>query len=148
MPFNIVVDYDSFVTETSVADSDDSWDRADTYTDWTFGERFYTSDKYGDLYMSYKPETGDTYYVVVVVYSTGDSFGHDEAYGAEWMGIYKTEKEASALEKLILDNESEQSLEYLDGEGNKISMGFVPWHGYFEDLHSVRVLPVRYMGDK
>src|SRR5210317_84780 len=80
---------------TRAGDPDDEWDRDDTYTDHNI-EGFRAApeedSKYFDLVVPYEPEFDKEYYLLYAVYSTGDSFGHDDGSGIEYIGLY-TENE-------------------------------------------------------
>lgn len=141
--YSIDFDYDTYVTETSVPDTDDPWDRASTSTDYTFNNAFRAKkDGYADLFVGEAPVLGKQYYAVVAIYSTGDSFGHDQGASLEWLGLYNTSEEAYNVVKIVDNRTHNEALKYPDGEGNIIEMPYVPWDGYFEDLDSVQVIPV------
>ena len=141
--YSIDFDYDTYVEETTVPDTDDPWDRANTSTDYTFNGTFSAKkDGYADVFMAEAPVLGRQYYAVVAIYSTGDSFGHDQGGCLEWLGLYNTCEEAYKVEHIVNSHSSKDVLKYPDGEGNIVEMSHVPWEGYFEDLDSVQVVPV------
>lgn len=74
----------------------------------------------------FNPMVGDKVYLVIVRYSTGDTFG--TTFG-EWkiIGIFKTETE-SELVRFDIENGTYK--------------GSKPWQGYFERLESVDVFPM------
>lgn len=64
---------------------------------------------------------GDIVHLVIAVWSTGDSFGHDSGAHSECFGVFKTKEEADKkCKELELDTKSP-----------------LPWLGYFENLESV-----------
>jgi hypothetical protein len=69
-------------------------------------------------------ELDNDFFFVVAVWSTGDSFGHDEAANIEIMSVHKTLEEAENA-KSILEKTTDYS---------------VPWNGYFERLNCLEIL--------
>lgn len=77
---------------------------------------------------------GVPYFLVYAVYSTGDSFSHDQDAGFEFIGLYETTEEA---------DEMAEKVESTRKTGGFIGDGFdTPWGGYFEDLSFVEVKTV------
>lgn len=118
------------------ADSDDSWDRGDTQTTWSFnevllgddvgygrGETFETKDDYN---------VGDTICLVIAVWSTGDSFGHDRDACSEVFGAFKTIEEAEEFEKKLRGKED------IMVEDSDYPL-YRPWTGYFESLSYIEI---------
>jgi hypothetical protein len=114
-------------------DSEDAYDRADTWTDHTL-ESVHASEveRYMDNeFISFPLVAGETVYVLHAQWSTGDSFGNDEGSGYEIVGVYKTLAEAE-MDKATLeaaDNNSYKPVTLLHDIPYHI-----PWHGYFESL--------------
>lgn len=78
------------------------------------------------LSLSFLPEKNEEVYVVLVRYSSGNTFGrHNGCWYLE--GVYKEKEEANIIVKKILDKEYD---------------GYVPWVGYFEYLESCDVIPM------
>jgi hypothetical protein len=74
------------------ADPDDRWSREETSSTHDI-VGFCVADKYGDLEVDFVPNEDDTYYLLAVTYSTGDSFNrHDGAI--EFVHLYKDENVA------------------------------------------------------
>lgn len=118
----------SYTEETSTPDPNNMWDRASTDTTWSFGGLYLSNKRrgYEDLnYDSHKPyKIGDIVYVIVAVWSDGDSFGYDRGSNAEIFGVFSTYKEAEdCVTKL------------------KKKRGYdVPWNGYFESLDYLEII--------
>jgi hypothetical protein len=84
----------------------------------------------------FESKAGDTVYVVYVLYSSGDSFGHAEGQ-ITIADVFRDSGEASTLAHLI-ESGSEQ-FDYINN-GVKLTMhGYQPWHDYFGGLASVHV---------
>ena len=137
----LYVELDSTVITTNEPDSNDEWDRGCTETDWVVKGISRTDSAYPsrviDVY--YDPEPG-TYYLVFAVYSTGDSFGHDEKSSLEIFDIYKTLEEAKAC-KDTLEKANDFSEMIITSTGKKFKTS-IPWHGYFEHLNYIEIMPV------
>lgn len=68
---------------------------------------------------------GDSMYLVVVRYSSGDTFGHSSGH-AYAEGVYDT-KECANLVAAMIEAESYPSV------------GYLPWVGFFESLEGVEI---------
>lgn len=101
------VDYKSYTEETSEVDPEDRWSRASTSTSHEVNGISITSDKDFDAIGAFVATDGDEkYHLVSVVYSTGDSFGHDENANVEFIEVFKTlEKAEKCVEQIKLNNE-------------------------------------------
>lgn len=87
---------------------------------------------------------GDTVYVVVVEYSTGDSFGRDGGQ-SKVLDIFTTAKEAADLAERATAHDYNK-----DGFGfrhNGVDY-YTPWCGYFESLDSIEVWDVQVRGPR
>lgn len=131
--------------------SSDSWDRGDTVTYWEFHDAY--TDKVDSLPYYHLSHTakfdifaGDTVFLVVIVYSTGDSFGHDDGACSEIMYVSKDKKDAEYVCSLIEENRyvddgtSKKYEELIDKLFEDRNVAYLPWMGYFEHLDSVEVL--------
>ena len=124
---------------TREANTDDEWDRGDTHTSWYFGNA-HISEKSYDQYIEvdFDVQQGDTIYLVGVVWSTGDSFGHDDGSCFELFAAYKEKSKADEAAKIL---ESSASMSW----HNKVKLpdgyelSYIPWQGYFESLDYVEV---------
>lgn len=119
--------------------TDDEWDRGDSATDWTFdGVRLLRDDQDYSVDENFLTKddfvAGDTIYLVIAVWSTGDSFGHDEGACSEVFGAFKTNAEAEDFARVLASKEK------ITVEGSYYSL-YRPWDGYFEHLNSIEVYP-------
>lgn len=75
--------------------------------------------------VDFTPKSGEKVYIIVVRYSTGDSFGRSNGH---WHieGAYNDRDEAEAIGKRI-------------AHGNYKKDSYLPWNGYFEHLEEVSV---------
>ena len=130
----------------------DEWDRGDTMTDWSFDEIYfgksYKDQKSHDdlsIVISNEDYNNKNLKVVIAIWSSGDSFGHDENGSAEIMSVHKTLDEAEKASDIIRNSSSS----YFDdktpiggadlGNGYKLP-GYIPWDGYFESLEKVEIV--------
>lgn len=130
---------------TSYREQDDSFtysefsmDRPDTYTTHSLGDTFrivYPHDIY-DLVVHQKVFPGKEYILLYAVYSTGDSFGHDQGAEIEFIELFTDAKDAKELEMLLRHS-----------EGNSVFFNrmkyYIPWNGYFDHLDSLEQHVVR-----
>lgn len=139
--YQIVLGAVVYVEETSTPNPDDEWDRASTATSWSFHdivevmkeEDYKPSDYYyhSEQYLTYKIgfEPPEKLWLVIPVWSTGDSFGHDDCARAEIFGAYATKEEAKQRQDDL-------------NKGNAGFGEYIPWDGYFESLDYVSVVEV------
>jgi hypothetical protein len=93
---------------------------------------------YRDFPVDFEPQYGVAYYLLYAIYSTGDSFGHDEGAEIEYYGLFKPD-EVEAGKRLMAAlkaNKKEYSIEF---EGKSYHC---PWTGYFESLDELELSPV------
>ena len=129
------LEYSSHTEETSTPDPNDAWDRASTSTDHTVhGLRLFKTDQYQALPCPDKFKSGDKLFCLWAIYSTGDSFGHAEGSGLEFISYHKTRELAEKNEEAINEGASEITLD--NGEKQTI---YRSWDGYFESLDSLTV---------
>lgn len=121
---NITLKYDKYTTVSREPDMNDDWDRGDTETSWSFYRPILSNGYSGIGDYPADINLGDQCFVVVAVWSTGDSFGWDGDSDAEIFGAYSTHKEA------------QERLEELERDES----GQVPWNGYFESLSYVEIV--------
>lgn len=117
-------------------DPDDEWSRDSTSTSWSFGEPTFKNPKDCasiNIDVSEDDAKQDKLFLTVVVWSTGDSFGHDEDSYAEAFSVHRTLEEANkAMTELknardILDDTKGPA-----DLGNGYTLAYAPWSGYFE----------------
>ena len=136
MATNVELIYDNYSEISREPDTDDCWDRGSTVTFWTFqGARIVEESTYGSMPYPGDLKPGDEVWCVFAVYSTGDTFGHDEAAQLEFISVHKDEKLAR---KNAASLESDgKHIEHDDG--TVIKMNWKPWDGYFESLDQMYV---------
>lgn len=130
--------FENFSEESRAPTSEDDWDRGDTTTYWTIPSTFDVTEEmdWHSEPLGFEPIPGQMYYMVYAIWSTGDSFGHDERAHCESFGIYKTEKEAEAR-KAALEKPEKQS--------KKGHTKYLPWEGYFEHLDEMEIKAMTYV---
>ncbi len=149
--YPVYVRYRSERRETSIADPTDPWSRANTQSDHTvlglhLERRSDTRERFEELCLPFVPTPGKFYSLLYLVYSTGDSFGHDEDSQIEFVGVYEDPQIALANQK-TLEGVSDSptaatyrgniKLKTMDGKDTySYHCSFV---GYFECLSYVRV---------
>ena len=147
--YSVQIIDEAYRQETSTPDPDDRWDRASTSTDHTitgFHAAPETDEKYYDLVIPYEPQYDEEYFLLYAVYSTGDSFGHDEGAGIEYIGFYRKNQ-------LDIAQENQRKIEGQDLDSDKYSLKLnspaakefdqhAPWIGYFESLDIVEIVSV------
>jgi len=133
----------SYSEDTSEADPEDSWSRASTSTSWDVrGIRAHEKDGYGILKADFPVEIGDEVHVVYAVYSTGDSFGHDDGAYLEVLSFHKDLEVAKRNEASVNHghrNNDERYVMTIEFDSGAKVERYCPWDGYFESLDYVRV---------
>lgn len=143
-------------------DHNDEWARASTSTTWEIDSYLYLNKDKSYSPYSYEQEfipdetlkSGDTVYMTYVVYSTGDSFGHDSGANFEPIGFYKNKSDAEKAKELIKNAPDSYDWSNEDGFGLDINIptydgtstrkqSCAAWTGYFERLDYVEVLEMR-----
>jgi hypothetical protein len=139
----------SEVTVTREPTEGDSWDRGNTSTTWYVGDVYKEDTKsnplpkgdYHTLDVGYKIKPG-TYYLVFAVYSTGDSFGHDEQSSIDFIDLFKTHDAAEECKStLVAVKQGVFSVPLTTSCGNQIQYS-VPWTGYFDSLDYIEIKTV------
>lgn len=98
--------------------------------------------------------TGRDYFLVYVIYSTGDSNGRDKNHRCETIDAYET-YDAALATGLAIQHNYECDLQYSDkkgqtklpvhlADGSLMTDKYLPWSGYFEALEFVHVLRFNY----
>lgn len=150
MAVQISVNTETYVTQR--ADPDDEWDRDNTARDITDVTAVYKElddDRY-DIYPS-NAKNGDVVYVVIAVYDTGDTFGHDDGM-VEVLNVFDNESEARSFREHMQDF---HVVPRWRGDGkNPVATGdefscdhydktfYIPWNGYFEHLQDIKIAQV------
>ncbi len=146
--YSIEVVDDSYREETSEVDPDDKWSRASTHTDHNIqGFNVFSERHFGDVMVPYEPEKGMNYYLLYVVYSTGDSFGSDSGDSVEYIGLYTEEELDVAKEnerRIEEQNRNQKSkLKLLVPNDQDQFDIYVPWQGYFESLDYTNIAEIQ-----
>ena len=123
------------------------YDRGNTSTDHTVRGLYISTDQYGDVYIPGEVSPGDNIWLVYAVYSTGDSFGHDDKNCIDFISIHRDEETARNNAKILCKiNGDEFNYDYqvpitMEG-GTKLNYN-PPWLGYFERLDYIDVQSFR-----
>lgn len=143
--YSIEIVDDTRTSEYGDFDPDDTFSRPNTSTEHNIrGFSVGGESQYYDEVVLYEPEKGTTYYVLYAIYSTGDSFGHDEAGGIEYYGFYREDQLDVAKENKRRLNAAQEGAEakIIMPDGSKEHNVYVPWLGYFESLDDLDIAPV------
>lgn len=137
MATNVMVVSRRSETVTRQADSDDRWDRDDTFTDWyVTGIKVVPKEDYFDVIAPFDVNKRDWYWLVYAVYSTGDSFGSDQDGCMEILDLFMDGDKAQACADSV--DGSNSSVTWIREDGSEGKLAYVPWNGYFESLSYVR----------
>lgn len=167
---DIYVPRDCHSRITRVAERD-KWDRDDTYCDWQIADYIELHEdskswsREVDLSVPFEVTSGIKYYLLYGVYSTGDSFGHDENSGIEFCGLFTDKHVAEQNDTRLrvhydwakysgyrIGKRQPNAPKYADGQwtvkllsddGMSEFMCGVPWTGYFESLSYTEVKEVQ-----
>jgi hypothetical protein len=131
-----------YTTNTREPYSDDSWDRGDTERSWHFGgislEKPVGEYEYIEVDDDF--DTTGNIYLVLAVWSTGDSFGNDGGACCEIFAAYNIREDAEEAERLLLrasaGNDMFKGLELPDG----FKLSYIPWMGYFKSLDYITIV--------
>jgi hypothetical protein len=128
-----------YTTTIRECDSEDCWDRDDTSMDHDIIGFVVKEEKdYGDISVNFDPKYDKEYYLLSVIYDTGDSFGRDEGQ-IEFIDLYENLAIAEENSRRIREDESDKySVKLLHETGKEYDV-HTPWKGYFEDLRGVEI---------
>jgi len=139
---DLVVNYHSRSWVTRERDPDDEWDRDNTASEHTL-ESISIADGYGYSTITYPGEVtpGEKVYLVYAVYSTGDSFGHDDAARVELISVHKNLDVARwNLQRVQGSSGDDYTSKLVLSQDNGQTWTInPPWCGYFESLDYARV---------
>lgn len=144
---------DSWTDVTRERDSYDEWSADDTDTSWDINGIKVLDGKegYADLDIDFEPKPGDSYYLVLVTYHSGDSFSNHDNACVEYIDLYRDLDSAERIRNEILRHDESNS-RWSDDKPFKLVLTLdngkeieypAPWHGYFNGLGDVRVVMVR-----
>ena len=134
---------DTHFEVTREKDPDDPWSQDSRYGHSTI-LGISVSEDAADLTVYFPIKYGKVYYLVSVVYNTGDSF-HTVDGCIEHVELFTDPDRAAAMAKAIADHahsgKPSKELDLFTDSGAKYR-GYVPWIGYFESFVEARVTPV------
>lgn len=102
--------------------------------------------KNGDLITDMDLEVGDSAYLVYVIHSTGDSFGHDSGKYLTPIHLFDSEEKALACVKAINEHYRNNDLNgpadirwtvNFTGNDGSVQSEYAGWIGYFESIDEV-----------
>lgn len=133
---------DCNVVTTRHGDPNDRWDGDDTTSSWRI-EGLSLKPTSGDsTSVSFQVEKDTPYYAVVAIYSTGDSFSHDEHGRLEFIDLFKSKEKAQKVADILRNAKKPSDFDWnvrLQQEDDSKYNYHVPWFGYFESLSEIRV---------
>lgn len=122
---------------TRERDPNERWDGDDTRSSWEInGVELVDDNTYQTVKNYLDAKVGDRIWVVYAVYSTGDSFGHDEDGQFEFVNVFATQADAEKCAEILV--KATEKAEYVLSDGTKVGYGWIPWRGYFESLSYIR----------
>ena len=139
---DLYVKYNSNKYTTQEADTNDEWDRGNTASSHTLEYvSLATESAYSTVTYPGEVKVGEKIYLVYAVYSTGDSFGHDEDACIELISVHKNLDVARFNYQKVKDSVNKNydfKLEISQDNGQVVPVS-TPWNGYFESLSYVKV---------
>ena len=120
---------------TRKPNEDDEWDRGDTCAHWDI-----THANTNPRNAISEIETNHTgkVYILYVIYSTGDSFGHDENNCFEPIWVFK-DRDLMLKAKEIIEQNDTNPIDLDVGKDRPLSLS-ASWQGYFERLEDVNFI--------
>lgn len=131
---------DSWCEVTREAREGDDYDRGNTLTTWSIGDTIsleYREGHWNAGTASIEIKEGVDYFLLYAIYSTGDSFGHDERNRMELVDLFTDRETAKAAAKSLNDENF-----YINQNGETVDY-YRPWCGYFESLDELEVVEVK-----
>ena len=135
---------------TRHGDPDDRWDRDSTASDHHI-RGIEVTDGYFDLTVPFEVKEGHQYYLVYVIYDTGDSFGRDDGQ-ITFLDLFESREKAEALADAVSADYRGQSsffgkggknvshqVKYVREDGTECTCYTGTWKGYFENYCGVSV---------
>lgn len=120
-------------------DEDDEWYQDDlAYESNIYGYELLDEDSYGDFYLDAAPKMGDSFFLVYVRYSTGDSY-HQETGRTALVALLEKEEDAVFLAEDVRSNTGEdfKPRKILLPSGRELEYYQGQWRGYFERIEEV-----------
>ena len=149
--FKVIDEVRSWVTDP--ADADDSWSRDSTDQSHDIrGIELVDEKGWGDMEVKFDIEPGKTYYLLSVIYDTGDTFGRDGGQ-IEFIDLYEDHALAEKNAKTIAEHarspgdyfKKHDSLKITTNLGTEYQLS-PSWVGYFESFDEARVSAVQIGG--
>ena len=138
----------SYIEVTRERDPTDRWSGEDTDTSHSV-KSFYIvdDDDYCDISVAFDIDDGRDYYLLYVIYSTGDSFNHNEGQ-IVFIDLFETKEMAEKNRQCIVEHNKDKvgKLTYsvlLQLEDRRVYQFRVPWQGYFERLTEICIDCIR-----
>lgn len=139
---DLYVKYNSDKYTTREADADDEWDRGNTTSKHVLEYISLAAESaYSTVTYPGEVKVGEKIYLLYAVYSTGDSFGHDEDACIELISVHKNLDVARFNYETIKNNTDKRydvQLELSQDNGQTWKMS-PPWNGYFESLSYLKI---------
>lgn len=132
------LDVEEYTEKTSIPNPDDDWGRANTHTSRTFGElKIVEKDGYNSFALDCN--FGDTIYLIIAEWSTGNSFGRDENSNYDIVTAYTDLKLAKENLSILKKVSKDESVEITFQNGKKMKY-YRSWLGYFERLNNLEII--------
>lgn len=126
---------DTYITQD--ADPEDEWSRDSVGKNWSIeGVELSRADGEHCLAPDFPAAVGDEVYAVYAVYSTGDTFGHEDGAYLEVISFHKSKEIAEKNLAAMSSHAGGQMTIHFDGGG--VVGRYCPWDGYFESLDYAR----------
>jgi hypothetical protein len=138
----VEIDYDSYTDTTREGDPEAEYDGDDTETSTTVnGVRHVKESGFWDLIVNYPLDRSKNYYLLYVVYSTGDSYNHDEGK-VVFIDLYEDVKVADEAAKILektyditeYNYKFPKHVDIPDSKGGINHLYAGPWIGYFSQF--------------
>jgi hypothetical protein len=125
----IYLDYEKHVINTGGYDADDSWSRDSTRSEYSFIQL--TKDDPHHYRCAYPIDISGEVWFIYAIWSTGDTFGHDEASEIELLYVSPSKENAEKVYNALRTSTDYTVNITVDGREETFHCG---WHGYFESL--------------
>lgn len=141
--FGYKIDHTAYIEVTRERNIDEEYSGEDTSTNWNIFSSLTIDNNYPDITTPFEIEEDKDYYLVYVIYNTGDSFSYHDGSNVEFIEIFENYDKATSLVHQIKSNTNLENLngEYLDEKDNKKNLSFC-WYGCFESLSICEVMRV------
>lgn len=129
------IDHTSYTEIIRESNPDEEYSGEDTQTNWFVNNELTIDENYPDITTSFELNKDKEYFLVYVIYNTGDSFSRNNSSNIEFIDIFEDLNKANLLVKQIYENTNMEQLQgnYLDEKNNKKNLSFC-WIGHFESI--------------